>query len=127
MNGADLVFLCLPDAAAKKRPSRSLKPGREGDRRLHCPSVAPTGTTASELSAAHRAAICRSRRVANPGCHATGFISSVYPLVQAGLIAPDEFLTCFSLTGYSGGGKKMIAQYEGAEKPAAFPLPGSTV
>ena len=65
-----------------------------------------------ELSRAHREAIIRSRRVANPGCHATGFISIVYPLAAMGLLPKDALLSCFSLTGYSGGGKKMIAQYE---------------
>ena len=51
-------------------------------------------------------------RVSNPGCHATGFISIVYPLVGMGILPADTPLSCFSLTGYSGGGKKMIAQYE---------------
>ena len=124
LNGADLVFLCLPDAAAKEAVALIENPDVKVIDASTAHRVAPDWDYGfSELSAAHRAAICRSRRVANPGCHATGFISSVYPLVQAGLIAPDEFLTCFSLTGYSGGGKKMIAQYEGAEKPAAFASP----
>ena len=124
LNGADLVFLCLPDAAAKEAVALIENPDVKVIDASTAHRVAPGWDYGfSELSAAHRAAICRSRRVANPGCHATGFISSVYPLVQAGLIAPDEFLTCFSLTGYSGGGKKMIAQYEGGEKPAAFASP----
>lgn len=79
----------------------------------HRPRTAPTwiGTTAlPELSKAHREAIKNSKRVANPGCHASGFISSVYPLVANGIIAEDTALTCASLTGYSGGGKKMIAE-----------------
>ena len=65
-----------------------------------------------ELSAKHREAIVKSKRVANPGCHASGFISSVYPLVQLGLIPPDLPLCAYSLTGYSGGGKKLIAEYQ---------------
>lgn len=65
-----------------------------------------------ELSQLHRALICKSKRVSNPGCHATGFISSVYPLSAMGVLPKDYPLTCFSLTGYSGGGKKMIAEYQ---------------
>ena len=76
-----------------------------------------------ELSGAHRAAIQNSKRVANPGCHATGFISVVYPLVAMGLLPKDECLSAFSLTGYSGGGKKMIAQYEAADKETALFAP----
>ena len=69
-----------------------------------------------ELSKAHREAIVKSCRVANPGCHATGFISIVYPLVTMGILPRDTLLSCFSLTGYSGGGKKMIAQYEAEDR-----------
>ena len=69
-----------------------------------------------ELSEGHRAAIQASTRVANPGCHATGFIASVYPLVAHGVLSATDALTCFSLTGYSGGGKKMIASYEAEDK-----------
>ena len=76
-----------------------------------------------ELSAERRAAIQKSKRVANPGCHATGFISVVYPLVAMGLLPKDECLSAFSLTGYSGGGKKMIAQYEAADKETALFAP----
>ncbi len=119
LNAADLVFLCLPDAAAVEAVALVENP----DVRIIDASTAhrtsPDWTYGmAELSAAHRAAIQTSRRVANPGCHATGFISAVYPLVQAGLVQKTDFLTCFSLTGYSGGGKKMIAQYEGADKGA---------
>ena len=124
LNGADLVFLCLPDAAAKEAVNLIDNPAVKVIDASTAHRVNPDWDYGfSELSPSHRAAIQASRRVANPGCHATGFISSVYPLVQAGLIAKDEFLTCFSLTGYSGGGKKMIAQYEGEEKPAAFASP----
>ena len=73
-----------------------------------------------ELSQLHRALICESKRVANPGCHATGFISSVYPLTAMGVLPKDYPLTCFSLTGYSGGGKKMIAEYEGEKGGALY-------
>ena len=69
-----------------------------------------------ELSPRHREAIIKSKRVANPGCHASGFISAVYPLAQMGLIFPDQPLHCYSLTGYSGGGKKLIAEYQDPDR-----------
>ncbi|MBQ1217776.1 MAG: N-acetyl-gamma-glutamyl-phosphate reductase, partial [Clostridia bacterium] len=65
-----------------------------------------------ELSDAHRQAVISSKRIAVPGCHASGLIALIYPLVEAGILSPDEKISCFSLTGYSGGGKKMIAEYE---------------
>ncbi len=71
-----------------------------------------------ELSSSHREKLLKSKRVAVPGCHASGFISLVYPLVEAGALDGSEDLSCFSLTGYSGGGKKMIADYE--EEPDAL-------
>jgi N-acetyl-gamma-glutamyl-phosphate reductase len=77
-----------------------------------------------ELDADQRAAIAASKRIANPGCHATGFISITAPLVQAGLVPEDYPLTCYSLTGYSGGGKRMIADYEAADRPDRLDAPG---
>lgn len=124
INAADLVFLCLPDAAAKEAVTFVENPATRIIDASTAHRVAPGWDYGfAELSPAHRAAIAGSKRVANPGCHATGFISAVYPLVRAGIIAPEQFLTCFSLTGYSGGGKKMIAQYESADKPQAFGSP----
>ena len=113
MNAADVVFLCLPDAAAIEAVELVENPGT----RIIDASTAHRTDPAwdygfPELSRAHREAIVKSRRVANPGCHATGFISIVYPLAAMGLLPKDALLSCFSLTGYSGGGKKMIAQYE---------------
>ena len=121
MDAADLVFLCLPDAAAVEAAALVGNPAT----RIIDASTAHRTSSGwdygfSELSAAHRAAIEQSRRVANPGCHATGFISTVYPLVSAGLLPRDYPLSCFSLTGYSGGGKKMIAQYEGEKGVALY-------
>ena len=121
MDAADLVFLCLPDAAAVEAAALVGNPAT----RIIDASTAHRTSSGwdygfSELSAAHRAAIEQSRRVANPGCHATGFISTVYPLVSAGLLPRDYPLSCFSLTGYSGGGKKMIAQYEGEKGEALY-------
>ncbi|MBQ9951657.1 MAG: N-acetyl-gamma-glutamyl-phosphate reductase [Clostridia bacterium] len=112
INEADIAFLCLPDAAAKESAALA------GDKvtvidastahRVH-PDWA---YGFAELSPSHRAAIASGKRIANPGCHASGFIALVYPLVAAGILPKDYPLTCHSLTGYSGGGKKMIAEYE---------------
>lgn len=117
LNAADIVFLCLPDAAAREAVSLI-----ENDHtRVIDASTAHRTADGwaygfAELSDAHRASIEHAKRVANPGCHATGFISAVYPLLHHGVLSPADPLTCFSLTGYSGGGKKMIASYESADK-----------
>ena len=124
INAADIVFLCLPDAAAREAVALV-----ENDRtRIIDASTAHRTAEGwaygfAELSPEHRAAVAAGKRVANPGCHATGFISAVYPLVKYGLLPPDYPLTCLSLTGYSGGGKKMIAEYEVADKGAALYAP----
>ena len=113
---ADAVFLCMPDAAAIEAVELA-----EG-----------SDTVIIDTSTAHRTApgwaygfpelkglqetIRNSKRIANPGCHASGFIALVRPLIDEGLISPDTALTCFSLTGYSGGGKKMIAEYEAPDR-----------
>ena len=113
LNTADIAFLCLPDAAAVEAVSLI-----ENDHT----AVIDTSTAHrvsdgwaygfAELSLEHRQAIVHSKRVANPGCHASGFIAGVYPLVKLGVIPADFPLTAYSLTGYSGGGKKLIAEYE---------------
>ena len=115
INSADIVFLCLPDDAAIE--SAGL--------------VENDSTVIIDTSTAHRTAegwtygfpeiggrrqeIRTSKRIANPGCHASGFIALVAPLREAKVISQDAVLSCFSLTGYSGGGKKMIADYEDTE------------
>ena len=115
---ADIAFLCLPDAAAVEAAELS----RGCNVRLIDTSTAHR-TAADwvygfpELSADLRNAIKTSSRVAVPGCHASGFIAMVSPLTEAGIIGKDALLTAFSLTGYSGGGKKMIAQYENEKSP----------
>ncbi len=110
---ADIAFLCLPDAAAREAVALA------GDSDVVIIDTSTAHRTADgwaygfpELSAAHRDAIAASRRIANPGCHASGFISAVYPLVANGLLPADFPLTAYSLTGYSGGGKALIAEYE---------------
>jgi len=124
LNAADLVFLCLPDAAAVEAVSLIDNPNT---RVIDASTAHRTNPDWDygfpELSAAHRTAIQNSKRVANPGCHATGFISVVYPLIAMGLLDKDTPVSAFSLTGYSGGGKKMIAQYEGADKEGALFAP----
>lgn len=117
INAADLVFLCLPDAAAVEAVELIENPATRVIDASTAHRTAPGWSYGfPELSLTHRTNIQTSWRVANPGCHATGFISIVYPLVAMGVLPQDYPLTCFSLTGYSGGGKKMIAQYESAEK-----------
>ena len=112
LNAADLAFLCLPDAAAREAVALV---ANEGTRIIDCSTAHRTAqgwTYGLPELHAQRERIRAARRVANPGCHATGFISIVRPLVELGLLPKDAALSCFSLTGYSGGGKKMIAQYE---------------
>ena len=117
MNAADVVFLCLPDAAAIEAVTMVENPHTRIIDASTAHRVNPAWDYGFlELSKAHREAIVKSRRVANPGCHATGFISIVYPLVTMGILPRDTLLSCFSLTGYSGGGKKMIAQYEAEDR-----------
>lgn len=124
INASDITFLCLPDAAAVEAVSLV-----ENDHvRIIDASTAHRTNPAwaygfPELSAAHREAIACGKRIANPGCHATGFISLVHPLVAAGALPKDALLTCFSLTGYSGGGKKMIAQYDDEGRDVALDSP----
>ncbi len=116
LNACDIAFLCLPDVAAREIV------GLAGD--SNC--VIIDASTAHrvdmrfaygfpELSACHRQAIQKSKRISVPGCHASGFMALVYPLIDEGLLPKSALLNCHSLTGYSGGGKSMIAQYEAGD------------
>ncbi len=123
LNNADVAILCLPDAASIEAVSFITNPE----------------TVVIDTSTAHRTndnfvygfpelsnyreQIKVSRRIANPGCHASGFISLVAPLVEKGIIPSDALLSSFSLTGYSGGGKKMIAEYEAVDRPELYDSP----
>ena len=124
LNSCDIAFLCLPDAAAREAVSM-----------IENPDVIVLDTSTAhrtepgwiygfpELSEEIQTQIKTSRRIAVPGCHASGFIALVKPLIEAGLISPQTRLTCHSVTGYSGGGKKMIAGYEDAERDALLSAP----
>ena len=113
LNAADVAFLCLPDAASREAVSLVTNPNTciiDASTAFRTDSSWTYGLP--ELAAGQREAIRASKRIANPGCHATAFILLVRPLVDAGLLPADYPLSAFSLTGYSGGGKSMIAQYE---------------
>lgn len=125
LNSADIVFLCLPDEGA-----------REAVALIENPSVRVIDASTAhrtdegwtygfpELSKTQRSAIAAGKRIANPGCHATGFLSCAAPLVAMGILPRDYPLGCYSLTGYSGGGKKMIAEYSSAERKASLSAAG---
>ena len=123
LNSSDISFLCLPDAAAVEAVSLIENPD----------------TVVIDTSTAHRTAdgwvygmpeltglrdrLKTAARIANPGCHASGFIALVRPLVESGIIKREQALSCFSLTGYSGGGKKMIAEYEAEDRDPLLEAP----
>ena len=123
MEAADVVFLCLPDAAAREAMS----------------FLSDSRTLVLDTSTAHRTLpnwaygfpeligqrekLCGATRIANPGCHASGFLALVSPLVREGLLSPDACLSAFSLTGYTGGGKSMIAQYEQEDRDPLLDAP----
>ena len=117
INLADIAFLCLPDAAAIEAVSLI-----ENDNTVVLDTSTAHRTNENwaygfpELSKEHEEKIKNSKRIAVPGCHASGFIALIYPLVEKEILDKNALLSCFSLTGYSGGGKKMIAEYEAEDK-----------
>ncbi|MBS0333061.1 MAG: N-acetyl-gamma-glutamyl-phosphate reductase [Proteobacteria bacterium] len=115
LNAADAVVLCLPDDAAREAVSLISSNSVKVVDASTAHRVAPGWTYGfAEMARGQRAAIASSRRVANPGCYPTGFIGLVRPLVEAGLIPPDAPLTVNAVSGYSGGGKGLIAEFEAA-------------
>lgn len=119
LNSCDIAFLCLPDAAAIEAVSLIENPDvKVIDASTAHRTLPDWAYGFPELSEAHLEKIKNSKRVAVPGCHASGFIALVYPLIAAGILPADALLSCHSITGYSGGGKKMIAQYESGKREA---------
>ena len=120
---ADIAFLCLPDDAA--RESVHLATGSKvkiiDTSTAH--RVDPNWVYGMPELAGQKEKILASSRIANPGCHASGFVALVAPLVQQGILPADKALTCFSLTGYSGGGKKMIAEYQSCDRSPLLDAP----
>ena len=120
INSSDVSFLCLPDDAARESVSLI-----ENEHVVIIDTSTAHRTEEgwtygfAELSG-KREQIQSSRRIANPGCHASGFIVLTEPLVREGILPSDSLLHCFSLTGYSGGGKKMIAEYESEKRNPDF-------
>ncbi len=113
LNSCDIAFLCLPDEEAKRAVEMTVNENTVLiDTSTAHRTLADWAYGFPELSGDLYEKIKNSKRIAVPGCHASGFIALVYPLIESGVIAKDAYLTCHSLTGYSGGGKKMIAQYE---------------
>lgn len=124
LNAADVAILCLPDTAAREAVSMIENPDTVVLDTSTAHRTAPGWVYGfPELSAEHAAAVRTAKRIAVPGCHASGFIALTAPLTAAGILPRGTLLSCFSLTGYSGGGKKMIAEYEADLQSARLHAP----
>lgn len=116
MNDADIVFLCLPDVAAKEAVSLVYNQNTKIIDASTAHRVDPGWVYGiPELSVEQRTRIISSKRVSVPGCHASGFNIPLYPLIKQGILPRDYPITCFSITGYSGGGNKLIEEYESTD------------
>ena len=116
LDTADIAFLCLPDQAAREAVSLVTSPNTVVIDTSTAHRTNPDWAYGFAELTGKRAAVQASHRIANPGCHASGFVSLIAPLVENGLLKADAKLSCFSLTGYSGGGKNMIADYESPDR-----------
>ena len=124
LNSADIAFLCLPDVASREAVALTQNTNTVLlDTSTAHRTLDDWAYGFPELSAKQKEKIVNSKRIAVPGCHASGFIALVYPLVESGILPKDTLLSAFSLTGYSGGGKGMIADYESAERESLLDAP----
>lgn len=123
LNSSDVCFLCLPDSAAVEAVSLIRNPDVIVIDTSTAHRTAEDWTYGFPELSGLRDALRKSKRISNPGCHASGFLSLISPLVEKGILPTDAELSCFSITGYSGGGKKMIAEYESEENKELLSAP----
>ena len=123
MNSSDITFLCLPDDAARQAATNASGAVKIIDTSTAHRTQNGWSYGFPELSKAHRENIVNGNRIAVPGCHASGFCAVTYPLVKSGIISADYPIVCHSLTGYSGGGKKMIADYQNEQRSVELSSP----
>lgn len=123
INSSDFTFLCLPDAAAREAAAMADDNVRIIDASTAHRTNPDWAYGFPELGKDFREKIAKSNRVAVPGCYASGFISMVYPLVKLGIMPADYPVSAHAVSGYSGAGKKAIAVYESADRPAEFDSP----